>query len=50
MTATALLGRGSEPSDEQIDAAMAGNICRCATYDRDPKSDPPPADDGEGGR
>lgn len=34
MTAIALLARRSRPSDEDIDAAMAGNICRCATYQR----------------
>jgi isoquinoline 1-oxidoreductase subunit alpha len=34
MSATALLNSNHEPSDAQIDAAMAGNICRCATYPR----------------
>jgi len=34
MSATALLSANHEPSDAQIDAAMAGNICRCATYPR----------------
>lgn len=34
MTAIALLARRSRPSDDDIDAAMAGNICRCATYQR----------------
>ena len=34
MTAVALLDRVPEPSDAQIDAAMAGNICRCGTYVR----------------
>ena len=34
MSAVALLGSNKEPSDAQIDAAMAGNICRCATYVR----------------
>jgi isoquinoline 1-oxidoreductase alpha subunit len=34
MSATALLATNREPSDAQIDAAMAGNICRCATYPR----------------
>jgi isoquinoline 1-oxidoreductase subunit alpha len=34
MSATALLNSNREPSDAQIDAAMAGNICRCATYPR----------------
>ena len=34
MSACALLGKNKSPSDEQIDAAMAGNICRCGTYPR----------------
>lgn len=34
MAATALLASNPEPSDEDIDSAMAGNICRCATYQR----------------
>ena len=34
MSAAALLSSNKEPSDAQIDAAMAGNICRCATYVR----------------
>ena len=34
MSATALLAEKPSPSDEDIDAAMAGNICRCATYPR----------------
>ncbi len=34
MNAAALLARNSKPSDEEIDAAMAGNICRCGTYVR----------------
>lgn len=34
MSAAALLARTSHPSDAQIDAAMAGNICRCGTYQR----------------
>src|SRR5256886_10268743 len=34
MSATALLAANKDPSDAQIDAAMAGNICRCATYPR----------------
>jgi len=32
MQAAALLARNPNPSDEEINAAMAGNICRCATY------------------
>ena len=34
MSAAALLATNSRPSDADIDAAMAGNICRCATYVR----------------
>ncbi|WP_230968825.1 (2Fe-2S)-binding protein [Nitrogeniibacter aestuarii] len=34
MSATALLAGNPKPTDEDIDAAMAGNICRCATYVR----------------
>jgi len=34
MSATALLASNPRPTDEDIDAAMAGNICRCATYNR----------------
>jgi isoquinoline 1-oxidoreductase subunit alpha len=34
MSATALLTSNAKPSDADIDAAMAGNICRCATYVR----------------
>ena len=34
MSAAALLARNSRPTDSDIDAAMAGNICRCATYSR----------------
>jgi len=32
MSAVALLARQPKPSDADIDAAMAGNICRCGTY------------------
>ncbi|MGB0156854.1 MAG: (2Fe-2S)-binding protein [Luminiphilus sp.] len=34
MAATALLSANPSPSDADIDAAMAGNICRCGTYPR----------------
>jgi isoquinoline 1-oxidoreductase subunit alpha len=34
MSATALLEKNPAPSDLDIDAAMSGNICRCATYSR----------------
>jgi len=32
MSAAALLARTPKPTDAQIDAAMSGNLCRCATY------------------
>ncbi|MBT8471419.1 MAG: (2Fe-2S)-binding protein [Marinicaulis sp.] len=34
MTAAALLSMNPEPSDDDIDRAMSGNICRCGTYPR----------------
>ncbi|MDG1762002.1 MAG: (2Fe-2S)-binding protein [Flavobacteriaceae bacterium] len=34
MSASALIGANSNPSDEEIDSAMNGNICRCGTYTR----------------
>src|SRR5678810_498017 len=34
MSASALLASQPRPSDADIDAAMAGNICRCGTYQR----------------
>jgi len=34
MSAAALLAKNAEPSDADIDGAMSGNICRCATYVR----------------
>lgn len=34
MSATALLTSNAKPTDADIDEAMAGNICRCATYTR----------------
>ena len=34
MSAAALLERSPNPTDEEIDAAMAGNFCRCGTYNR----------------
>jgi isoquinoline 1-oxidoreductase subunit alpha len=32
MSAAALLAKNSNPTDAEIDTAMAGNICRCGTY------------------
>ena len=34
MAAAALLARNAKPNDADIDAAMAGNLCRCGTYPR----------------
>jgi aerobic-type carbon monoxide dehydrogenase small subunit (CoxS/CutS family) len=34
MAAVALLAGGTRPSDAEIDQALAGNMCRCGTYDR----------------
>jgi len=34
MSASALLRDNKNPSDQQIDEAMSGNICRCGTYPR----------------
>jgi len=34
MSAAALLAKTPNPTDAEIDAAMAGNICRCGTYQR----------------
>ena len=32
MTAAALLAETPRPTDDDIDRAMSGNLCRCATY------------------
>ena len=34
MSATALLEHNASPTDADIDSAMSGNLCRCATYNR----------------
>ena len=34
MSAAALLAQKPNPTDEEIDLAMAGNVCRCGTYQR----------------
>ena len=34
MSATALLKKNPVPTDQDIDAAMSGNLCRCGTYSR----------------
>jgi isoquinoline 1-oxidoreductase alpha subunit len=34
MSAAALLAKNKNPSDQDIDQAMTGNLCRCGTYNR----------------
>lgn len=34
MSASCLIASNAKPSDADIDAAMAGNVCRCGTYNR----------------
>jgi isoquinoline 1-oxidoreductase alpha subunit len=34
MSAVALLAGNPKPSDQDIDAAMSGNVCRCGTYNQ----------------
>lgn len=34
MSATALLASNAQPTDQEIDNAMSGNLCRCGTYPR----------------
>ncbi|MEP5568969.1 MAG: (2Fe-2S)-binding protein [Halioglobus sp.] len=34
MTAAAFLAENASPSEDQIDSAMSGNLCRCGTYPR----------------
>jgi isoquinoline 1-oxidoreductase alpha subunit len=34
LAATALLKKTPKPTDQEINAAMSGNLCRCATYNR----------------
>ena len=34
MSAAALLAKKPDPTDDDIDAAMSGNICRCGTYNQ----------------
>ena len=48
MAATALLEANPSPSDDDINAAMAGNICRCATYTRVRRAIHQAADELEG--
>jgi isoquinoline 1-oxidoreductase alpha subunit len=59
MSAVALLARTPSPNDEQINAAMDGNLCRCGTYLRIRRAihraalasaDSPPAGRGGGGK
>ena len=48
MSATALLASNPDPTDAQIDSAMAGNICRCGTYGRIKKAIKAAAKTGKG--
>jgi isoquinoline 1-oxidoreductase alpha subunit len=48
MSATALLATNPDPTDAQIDSAMAGNICRCGTYGRIKKAIKAAAQAGKG--
>ncbi len=50
MSAAALLAETPAPSDEEIDPAMAGNICRCGTYQRIKMAIHRAADRANGGR
>jgi isoquinoline 1-oxidoreductase alpha subunit len=34
MSAAALIAQTAKPTDQDIDAAMSGNICRCGAYQR----------------
>jgi isoquinoline 1-oxidoreductase alpha subunit len=34
MSAAALLAKNRNPTDQDIDLAMTGNLCRCGTYNR----------------
>jgi isoquinoline 1-oxidoreductase alpha subunit len=34
MSAAALLASTPSPTDDEIDQAMSGNLCRCGTYNR----------------
>jgi isoquinoline 1-oxidoreductase alpha subunit len=34
MSAAALLAKTPKPTDDQIDSAMTGNLCRCGMYQR----------------
>jgi isoquinoline 1-oxidoreductase subunit alpha len=48
MSATALIAATPDPTDAQIDSAMAGNICRCGTYGRIKKAIKAAAQSGKG--
>lgn len=50
MSAAALLSRTDDPTDEDIDSAMAGNLCRCGTYGRIRGAIRRAASDGAAGR
>ena len=46
MAAAALLAENPSPTDEDIDAAMIRNVCRCGTYNRIRRGDPPRSEGG----
>lgn len=50
MAAADLLARSSDPDDDEIDRAMAGNLCRCGTYGRIRKAVHRAASAGASGR
>lgn len=50
MQASALFARTPRPTDQDIDRAMAGNICRCGTYQRIRAAIKSAASGGTGGR
>lgn len=50
MSATALLKQHAKPTDEDIDQAMDGNLCRCGTYKRIRKAIHTAAANMEGGK
>jgi isoquinoline 1-oxidoreductase alpha subunit len=49
VSATALLQSNPKPNDDDIDAAMSGNICRCGTYTRIKQAIKQAANNLEGG-
>jgi aerobic-type carbon monoxide dehydrogenase small subunit (CoxS/CutS family) len=50
MSAAALLTKNPKPTDQDIDNAMSGNICRCGTYQRIRRAIHRAAGDGGGAK